>query len=148
MDLMADHLTNLEKHADLEPEIIKETKANKLLKVILKLPTVPRDEEFRFKERCRALLEKWTKTVNDVLGKPKESPANGIEAEKKESSKVESASEDTPAPNGHANEAEPTESASPEQTVETPAGEPKEKELEATPAAAEDKPAPAVSATA
>jgi hypothetical protein len=148
MDNMAEHLGTLEQYADLEAEIIKDTKANKLLKVILKLPTIPRDEEFRFKERCRSLLDTWNKTVNDVAGKPKDSPANGIESEKKESSKAESASGDTPAPNGHTNEAKPADSASPAEAAKATTEEPKQSETEATPAAAEENTAPAVPATA
>lgn len=64
MDTMEEHLSVLEQHQDLEPAVIKETKVNKLLKVILKIPSIPRDEEFKFKDRCQKLLDAWTAVLN------------------------------------------------------------------------------------
>src|SRR6201995_4295525 len=74
MGTMAEHLTALENHQDLEADIIQRTKVNKLLKVILKLTTIPRDEEFNFKERCEKLLKAW----NVTLQKAEEAVANAL----------------------------------------------------------------------
>jgi hypothetical protein len=63
MNTMADHLTVLEQYTDLEPEIIRGTKINKVLKVIMKLASIPREEEFKFKERCGVLLNIWSKAL-------------------------------------------------------------------------------------
>lgn len=60
---MSDFLSKLESVPDLEASIIRETKINKVLKAILKLDTIPKEEEFRFKPRSQALLEKW----NEIL---------------------------------------------------------------------------------
>jgi hypothetical protein len=78
MPVMTEHLSTLEENQDLEADIIQKTKVNKLLKVILKLTTIPRDEEFGFKERCEKLLKAW----NVILQKAEEeaAPENDEEA--------------------------------------------------------------------
>jgi len=79
MDDMDKHLTDLERFQDLETEIIRESKVNKLLKVILKLKVIPRDEEFKFKERCTKLLAAWNAllAVDEPNGTPAP-PPNGV----------------------------------------------------------------------
>jgi hypothetical protein len=89
MDSMDEHLSVLEQHQDLEPSIIKETKVNKLLKVILKIASIPRDEEFKFKERCQKLLTAWTQIMNGEADKPKHVAPNGLANGKKEESNSE-----------------------------------------------------------
>jgi len=121
---LAVHLTTLEGYTDLEPEIIRETKANKLLKVILKLSTIPRDEEFQFKQRCKALLDTWTKVLQSGEEKGVKvnggSATNGVDKDKKDSITVRPAVGDEPAPsvetetttgaNGHGDKDAPMES--------------------------------------
>ena len=51
--------------ADIEAIIIRETKVTKVLRHILKLAKIPRDEEFDIKKRCKALLEKCNKILAD-----------------------------------------------------------------------------------
>jgi hypothetical protein len=63
MPLMADFLTKLEKLENLEANIIRATKINKVLKAILKLKEIPREEEFQFKPRSQALLDVWNKVL-------------------------------------------------------------------------------------
>lgn len=63
MKVMSDYLVKLEQFPDLETEIIKATKINKVLKAMLKLETIPKEEEFNFKPRSQVLLEKWTKLL-------------------------------------------------------------------------------------
>ena len=60
---MANYIKRLEDHVDLEVSIIRTTKINKVLKALLKLDSIPRDEEFKFKERSIKLLEKWNKLL-------------------------------------------------------------------------------------
>jgi hypothetical protein len=87
---MVEHLTTLETFQDLESVIIKETKVAKLLKVILK-NDIPRDEEYKFKDRCQKLLNGWNKilTADDVkTADPKDdvvlpSSTNGVTKEEK-----------------------------------------------------------------
>ncbi|KAI8940287.1 hypothetical protein NX059_003988 [Plenodomus lindquistii] len=65
---MSDYLTQLEALDDLQAEVIKKTKVNKVLKAILKLETIPLEEEYNFKKRSNDLLGKW----NNVLASENE----------------------------------------------------------------------------
>jgi hypothetical protein len=86
MDTMAEHLSVLESHQDLEANIIRDTKAHKLLKVILKLKEIPRDVEFKFKDRCSKLLAVWSKTLAAADGDEPaaETATNGVDHAKDE----------------------------------------------------------------
>lgn len=67
---MSGYLQDLEAHADLEAEIIKKTKVHKVLKAIMKLEIIPREEDYNFKQRSNDLLSKWSTalaTENDAL---------------------------------------------------------------------------------
>jgi hypothetical protein len=131
MDTMAEHLSVLESHQDLDANIIRDTKAHKLLKVILKLKEIPRDVEFKFKERCNKLLAVWSKTLAAADG---EEPA---------------AAETTTNGVGHAKE-EAKEAKESKAEAETngasdgPKDKPEEKGDEQAAPAAEDKPAPSI----
>lgn len=63
MKPMSDFLKELENYPDLEGSIIRTTKIHKVLKAMLKLPSIPLDEQFTFKQRAHKLLDKW----NDIL---------------------------------------------------------------------------------
>ena len=56
---MAEFFSQLEAYNDLEASIIRGTKIHKVLKAIVKLASVPKDDEFHFKKRSSALLEVW-----------------------------------------------------------------------------------------
>ncbi|CAI7636205.1 unnamed protein product [Penicillium glandicola] len=56
---MASYFDKLEKHSDLEVSIIRSTKINKVLKMIVKLNSIPRDEEFNFRHRAMNILSSW-----------------------------------------------------------------------------------------
>lgn len=71
MKLMADYVTKLEAFPDLEVSIIRATKINKVLKAVLKLDNIPREDEFKFKPRSQVLLDKWNKLLA-VDGTPAE----------------------------------------------------------------------------
>ena len=76
---MSDFLAKLETFPDLEVSIIRATKINKVLKAILKLEAIPKEEEFKFKPRSHALLEKWNKTLStNETSAPTSAPANGV----------------------------------------------------------------------
>lgn len=64
MKSMSEFLGKLETFPDLESDIIKATKINKVLKAMLKLDSIPKDDEFKFTPRSKALLDKWTKILN------------------------------------------------------------------------------------
>lgn len=86
---MSEFVTKLEGYADLEVSIIRATKINKVLKAILKLGTIPREEEFNFKTRSQALLDKWNKLLavdQDVPGPT----TNGLKQDAKPDAKAAS----------------------------------------------------------
>lgn len=91
MKSMSEFVSKLEGYADLEVSIIRTTKINKVLKAILKLGAIPKEEEFKFKPRSQALLDKWNKLLASEQGTPAAVPAttNGSAAEAK--SEVEEA---------------------------------------------------------
>ena len=67
---MSDFLGELENYPDLEGSIIKTTKIHKVLKAMIKLPSIPLDEEFKFKERSMKLLNKWNETLSNDAATP------------------------------------------------------------------------------
>lgn len=100
MSSMAEYFRQLELHPDLEADIIKKTKVHKVLKAIIKLNEVPKDEEFKFKDRSTALLTKWSGALaseNDgaaTTPSAVEPVANGV---KHEDEQTESAKDEPPA---------------------------------------------------
>ncbi|TVY25011.1 PWWP domain-containing protein [Lachnellula hyalina] len=76
MKQMSEFVTKLEGYADLEVSIIRATKINKVLKAILKINTIPKEDEFQFKPRSTALLDKW----NKLLASEQSTPAGGASA--------------------------------------------------------------------
>jgi len=86
MENMSAYITQLEGFDQLEPDIIKNTKVHKVLKGLIKLGSIPRDDEFNFKQRSTELLAKWNTVLEadapDVTGLA----TNGV---KQESKKVE-----------------------------------------------------------
>ena len=64
MKLMSDYVTKLEGFPDLEVSIIRATKINKVLKEILKLTSIPKEDEYKFKPRSQVLLDGWNKLLS------------------------------------------------------------------------------------
>lgn len=77
---MSEFLAKLETFPDLEVSIIRATKINKVLKAILKLETIPKEDEFQFKPRSQTLLDKWNHllAIDDGAPASASAPANGI----------------------------------------------------------------------
>ncbi|KAF5023921.1 hypothetical protein F66182_4001 [Fusarium sp. NRRL 66182] len=125
MKQMSEFVTMLENLKDLEVSIIRTTKINKVLKAILKLQTIPREDEFHFKDRSQALLDKWNKLMVDETAAPAPDATNGVNGKsepKLEEKKDDSGKEDTEEP-----KAEETEKPKDvvEDTPEAPASEEK-----------------------
>src|SRR4051794_40255895 len=86
METMGGYITKLEAFTDLEGSIIRTTKIHKVLRAIIKLSSIPRDEEFQFKKRSHDLLAIWNKilasepeTPTAASGTDKDGPAtNGV----------------------------------------------------------------------
>ena len=56
---MSEYLSRLERYPDLEGEILRVTKIHKVLKAMIRLDSIPKDDEFNFKKRSIDLLTKW-----------------------------------------------------------------------------------------
>jgi hypothetical protein len=104
---MNDYLKQLEDTKNLEAETIRKTKVHKVLKAIVKLESIPKEEEYNFKSRSQALLQQWSTALaaEDPAGEPSASvtiPAtNGVKHdEKKDDAKPEegAAASDNPKP--------------------------------------------------
>ena len=65
---MSDFLSELETYPDLEGSIIRKTKIHKVLKAMIKLHSIPLDEEYQFKKRSHELLDKWTTILSSDPG--------------------------------------------------------------------------------
>ncbi|RFU79697.1 pwwp domain-containing [Trichoderma arundinaceum] len=78
MESMASFIKILENFQDLEVSIIRGTKINKVLKAILKLDSIPREEDFNFKKRSQALLDKWNKLLTSDGTVASTDTANGV----------------------------------------------------------------------
>ncbi|KAI9830789.1 MAG: hypothetical protein M1826_004423 [Phylliscum demangeonii] len=66
MKKSSEDLARLETYQTLEGSIIRATKVNKVLKGIVRLATIPKDEEFRFRHRAFQLLQAWNQSTDDV----------------------------------------------------------------------------------
>lgn len=98
MKAMSDFVSTLESFTDLAVSIIRATKINKVLKAILKLDNIPKEDEFQFKARSQALLDKWNKllTAEGAAGAapaaaaPAAPEANGVNGTKTNGVKAKS----------------------------------------------------------
>ena len=85
---MAKYFEQLERADDIDAAILKETKIHKVMKGIVKLASIPKDEEYRFKQRSQTLLDGWSQLLGEPAEKPRPATANG---EKKEETAAEPA---------------------------------------------------------
>ncbi|KXT04958.1 hypothetical protein AC578_10304 [Pseudocercospora eumusae] len=79
MAAMAEFFGQLEAYETLEPSIIRQTKIHKVLKAIVKLASVPKDDEFGFKRRSTTLLDVWNKRMEADGGDA--APQSAVEKE-------------------------------------------------------------------
>jgi len=112
MPNMSLYLKQLEELDDLEAEVIKNTKVHKVLKAIIKLETIPNEEEYNFKTRSNSLLTKWSGALaaDTETSEPPAAVAPATNGVKHDSEKKV----DAPAPEGAeeiTTEAEPTKAA-------------------------------------
>ena len=94
---MSSYLGKLETYPDLEASIIRATKIHKVLKAMIRLPSIPKDDQYSFKKRSVDLLALWNKVLaEDPTGAgEKDDDAKGDEP-KAEEPKADKA-EDEPA---------------------------------------------------
>lgn len=78
---MADFFSQLESYESLEASIIRTTKIHKVLKAIVKLNSIPKDEEYNFRKRSHAMLDIWSKALAaDGDEKTTAAPADSVAA--------------------------------------------------------------------
>jgi hypothetical protein len=92
---MSDYLKQLELHDDLEAEVIKKTKVHKVLKAIMKLNSIPKEEDYNFKGRSSELLTKWGGALASD-GEPAASAEPATNGLKHEDDKPEPTKEESP----------------------------------------------------
>ena len=97
---MSDYVQKLESYQNLEASIIRKTKINKVLKGIMKLASIPKDEEFNLRERSKVLLQAWSQVLanepegaSDDHAADKDDGANGNK--KSDESDVENVHDET-----------------------------------------------------
>jgi hypothetical protein len=96
MGVMSEYLKTLEDIENLEAEAIKNTKVHKVLRAIIKLASIPKEEQYSFKKRCTDLLQRWsgallaTETSANASAAPSTSArANGVGSEKSSEEKAD-----------------------------------------------------------
>lgn len=77
MSAMDEFFTQVESHENLEASILKQTKIHKVLKGIVKLSSIPKDDEFNFKKRSAAMLAIWNMRMDAA---DTEAPASAADA--------------------------------------------------------------------
>jgi hypothetical protein len=84
---MSDYLSQLEAHQTLEAEVIRKTKIHKMLKAIIRLESIPKEEEYAFKRRSNDLLRSWgdALSADPVLQKE---VLEGVPEQKEEDKKI------------------------------------------------------------
>lgn len=142
--VLSDYLVKLEQFPDLETEIIRATKINKVLKAMLKLDSIPKEEEFNFKPRSQALLEKWNKLLQAEDGPASAAPeeANGVNGHSEAPVKEEAKAGVNGVKKADTEESETKAEAPEESKAEVKEQEKKDTQEDTkTEAAAEEKPA-------
>ena len=123
---MSTYLSKLETYPDLEASIIRATKIHKVLKAMIRLPSIPKDADYQFKKRSMDLLAKWNKVLQD-------DPSGADEkGEEKGEDKAEDKADEKPATNGIA-KADETEAPAAEKAGEAEAKPSEEKPAEEKP---------------
>ncbi|KAL8796721.1 MAG: hypothetical protein Q9195_001111 [Heterodermia aff. obscurata] len=110
---MSDFLGDLESYQHLDGAIIRSTKIHKVLKAMLKLDTIPLDEEYEFTDRCKKLLGKWTTILES-------DPTGGVDKDDRAeaATTADTANGGSNSTEDQAQQAENSEAAAPEEENE------------------------------
>lgn len=157
MASMSDFLTQLENYTNLEPSIIRGTKIYKVLRGIIKLSFIPKEEEYQFKKRSNDLLASWHEALGSkgddkedekAEEKPEEKPEQKENGEKNENADADAGKTETtelaarPAETATSNDAAADKDVAMSDAKEEKPEEKTEEKTEApadAPAAAEDE---------
>ena len=108
---MSEFLRELEGFPDLESSIIRATKIHKVLKAMIKLPSIPSEEEFKFKDRSHSLLDKW----NEILSADTSVGPSGDKDDEKPEAAAPTTNGDAKSTGEQVEKAEAGEAAAPEE---------------------------------
>lgn len=139
MEQMSEYVTMLENLKDLEVSIIRATKINKVLKAILKLESIPREDEFHFKDRSQVLLDKWNELLATETVAPASEATNGVNGKsdaKADDKQDDSGKENTEEPKSETSKADESKA---EKTEDGEKTEEEEKILETPQASAPEE---------
>ncbi|GAB7347428.1 hypothetical protein MBLNU459_g4349t1 [Dothideomycetes sp. NU459] len=99
MTAMAEHFGQLEEFHDLEAKIIRVTKIHKVLRAIIKLDSIPKEDEYKFKSRSKELLDIWDKTLDAHVDETKDATSeNPMDAPATNGDTIEKAEETSKEP--------------------------------------------------
>ncbi|KAJ4372414.1 hypothetical protein N0V83_004188 [Neocucurbitaria cava] len=125
MEDMSEYVKQLEQHHDLEAEVIRKTKVHKVLKAIIKLGSIPKEDEYNFKKRSNDLLTKWggalaAETEPAIATTAAEPSTNGVKHEDEvKKTEPETAKDDVPADKAEEEDIKDDKSTSPTITKTT-----------------------------
>ena len=125
MATMDDFFKQLEAYTNLEPAIIRGTKIYKVLRGVVKLSSIPKEEEYQFKKRSNDLLASW----HEALGSKGDEKEDDKAEDKDNSEKAEKTEETVEKTESK----EPTDA--PSNTEDVAMTDVKEDKVEAAPAA-------------
>jgi hypothetical protein len=134
MPAMADFFTKLEKFTEMDATILRATRIHKLPKAILRLESIPREDEFNFKSRSTGLLEMWNKMLSDAPQAAEENASAGANGAEEEAKAAKDQTDDQAGANG-ADQPEAKATSEEEQTE----GKEEEDKEEKEPTPAEEK---------
>lgn len=89
---MSGHLAELETFGGIEVSIIRQTKIQKVLRAIVKLPSIPKEEQYHFKQRAIDIQNMWRSLFDAEIptsaaapsGKDAKAETNGVDEEAEE----------------------------------------------------------------
>jgi len=109
MQFMSEFFTRLERFTEMDASILRATRIYKVPRAILRMESIPREEEFNFKSRSQGLLDQWNKLLAAEPA-PVEGGSNGVNGkEEKKAVKPESNGADEKAEKASADEKTATE---------------------------------------
>ncbi|UZJ53786.1 hypothetical protein CBS101457_003106 [Exobasidium rhododendri] len=87
LDELDKTMKQVEGYEGITADVLRVTKIGKVMRRVVQLPSIPRDEEFKFKERAETLCEKWAAVFSAAKGATSEeaNPTNGSSQPKEES---------------------------------------------------------------
>jgi len=71
-------MKQVEEYDGITAEVLRLTKIGKVMRRVVQLPSIPRDEEFKFKERAEKLCDNWAAVFSAAKGASEGTPAESL----------------------------------------------------------------------